>query len=1007
MAVNTVEILASINKSVAFIAKNMSAQNTSAEGKPKTSSSLLGGLSLPKTDNKDDKTVLGTANVKTAISVLTQLPNVVVAIAKLSGGTMKKFNIVMSDFSKSYIEFDKSLNVLKKDSPKKILEFSEATKGLSVAIKGAAGLVATAPIAALGIKMSAWVIKGMVGIIDYVASKKITITKLNKFNGLIILTRRLVNVVKQGVMLIGLCIGLGAIVAVAGPKVILGGLAVLGGTLIMLVGIIGVVGFASKLMKSFGVLKGMKQIIYLTVASMMLVAGCIALGAYVSNGDTKKILLNGLLILGGTLVAMLAIAVIAGVAGRVARSGIKGLASTILLAFGAMGLVVGAVFLGNYINTGKNKSNIKTGLMWTGIVIGGMMTIAILAGNLSNAVMKGIAAMAAIELLALGAMGIVSQAIKLGAKLKEKGSFGSAMAALGTTTLILTAFGGLALAATAAFVWIAPGLVALAAIEGVALGAIKVVDGVVRIKDDIEKAGGSKVLSKVVTEDVGAIFRAFNKDTLNIKFSFKDYIQIQRGLNIVKKAVSTALLSVDALSKIAEVADLIQGSGESTQIRKVISRDSKTGEPKYSDWVNLDHVVKGITGAIAAFVKNLDFGIEKPVKKMRDAKKVTKLLGKMIGPVSSFVDMVTKLESNEEGRLGRIEYDENGNLKPVKYIDVAGVATSVVGVISKFVETLYSPQNAQRWSAIMFNTNGRTNRNTRAVKKMGTILDNVLEPITSFIDVVMGFSTEDGKLKNSEGKPVDLDDVAIKITGAITHFLDSLFTKNFKDYEDNSKIMVDLLKPITGISDLLGKMTNNNGNGSFGQAAKEVDMFRLSLDHFATYAVTKHIVETNDGLAKLSGYLQVTNDKVITVATSIKELDKVLDKEKQNRIKAIDDMANAFGRMSNNAAGANSALTALKLALDAINSADVSKIDGVVESVSKYKPKAMPSTGSQYEKNKEEDKTPRITIDDIQDAITNALKSLSMKRAETSTAGIQNVDVAAIVEALNKNIIFE
>ena len=102
--INSLDILASINKSVSIIAKNMGGKNGTggdADSTAKLSRGSVASDSAPKaTDAKAGG--LGLGEIKQMISVLGGLPIAVKAVAGLSGKVMKNFENVMISFYEAF-----------------------------------------------------------------------------------------------------------------------------------------------------------------------------------------------------------------------------------------------------------------------------------------------------------------------------------------------------------------------------------------------------------------------------------------------------------------------------------------------------------------------------------------------------------------------------------------------------------------------------------------------------------------------------------------------------------------------------------------------------------------------------------------------------------------------------------------------------------------------------------------------------------------------------------------
>lgn len=282
--------------------------------------------------------------------------------------------------------------------------------------------------------------------------------------------RDIMTMVLASVVLVAACFGLGmAIEAMGGWEPLYKGLAVVGATLLMLGFTFFLVGIVGMVSRSSEVLKGVGGILLLTIGAMLLVVGAKYLADFASENWEK--ITYGLGAVVGVMGALIGIGWAATKALQSSRQAIISLAVMEGVALGAMAIVYLADELAKKID--GREVQIMEALGLTLGVLGSLALIAVVAGKAGTSVMQGIGALALLELLAAGAMGIVMLTVELEERKEELGvTWGDIYLDLLNVVLIITAFGLLAAAATAALPFILPGIVAMIPLEAVAFGMI-------------------------------------------------------------------------------------------------------------------------------------------------------------------------------------------------------------------------------------------------------------------------------------------------------------------------------------------------------------------------------------------------------------------------------------------------------------------------------------------------------------------------------------------------------
>ena len=470
---NTIDILSSINITVKEIAKSMAPQNGSGEaamaklsrGNVTTNADVNPAANVAKPN-------ISKASIGEVVSVLNTLSPIILNIAKLSGSKIKSFTKVLDQVIKSV----NKLSDCAKNNKDAINNAKILVESLDILVKslnGAAGLVVKAPIATLGLKLANGAIKAIDAILTTVSKMSNVNGRIKKLNSITKAIDPLIKVVTKAALLVGLCMGLGLLLMVGPTKdLIIGGLLVLGAVLLTTTAIILLTGLAGKLIKSVGAFAALKDIMALTLASVLLVAACFGLGMAIEAMGGWEYLMYGLGVVGAALIALAAVFWIAGKVGKVAISPeiIRSYAGIFALTIASMILIVGAKYLGDY--TTEHYESILIGLGWVAGTMLALVGLGWVAKKALSSSRSAMIALAALEGLALGAMVVVWAAKQLSDI--TKGHEVDILSAIGLSMSIIAGFGALAALAGKLQSHIMPGVEAVASIELLAAGAIAV-----------------------------------------------------------------------------------------------------------------------------------------------------------------------------------------------------------------------------------------------------------------------------------------------------------------------------------------------------------------------------------------------------------------------------------------------------------------------------------------------------------------------------------------------------
>jgi hypothetical protein len=635
------------------------------------------------------------------------------------------------------------------------------------------------------------------------------------------------KVVWRSVALITVCMGLGLLVAMGPTRtLILGGLAVLGATLVLTTVLIGLIGFAAKKLKDVEAIKGVKEIITLTLASAGILVVAYGLGYLIQNYGGVDYILYGL---GATFITLIAIGLVFGFIGWISkhvvtRSTVTGIFGIILLTFAAMGIIVAANYLGEFVK--ERYDTILNGLKLTSLTLLGLVGIAWLAGKLLNRAKTGIIALGVMEILALGAMGLYYVLVRLTKFRKESGvEFGEVMTDLGGMSAVVGAVGVLAFVAGKLVADLAVGLLAFG---GILLLANKSVDvygeliGLTKIRKESGVEFGEVMTDlcgmSAVVGAVGALAGVAGLFSVAIaagSLAMLPAIEMaKRSIDLTRELVNLDLLleknnvSWDDLRKdanglrkvvrefryVAEAFGLVgplvargsRGANATIEMaNKVIDVTSKLSSVSYEikKAGGYEQLVKTVSVDIKNIMKTFNaknFSVDSSFSKMKDIDKQYKKIAEVVSGVVTVVDAISKISKV----CGVVTPD---GLRPIKKIDpttgepeygepvdIILIAETMTGSVKKFVENLsFGMENVQS----MYNA-----------QDIFKIFAIIVDPMTKFVDMLMKYDVGDGNKLcsvtiDSNGTvrklgEINVVGVAQNVAGAVGEFVNALYDKD-------------------------------------------------------------------------------------------------------------------------------------------------------------------------------------------------------------------------------------
>ena len=579
----------------------------------------------------------------------------------------------------------------------------------------------------------------------------------------------IMNIVFKATALVAVCMVLGyALFNTATRDMIIGGLVVLGGVIVTVLAIILLTGLAGKVIKTVGAFGAIKDIIVLTLASVALVALCFGLGMAIESMGGWEPLMWGLVTVGGTLLLLGGIFFFIGLVGMLATSkpvmdGIKGI---FLMTIGAMALIVGAKFLGDFVL--EEYDRILLGLVSTLVVMGALIGIGWAAGKALATARQGIIALAAIELLAAGAAGLVYLLAEAHKKRVDLGvSWDDISGDILGLSVQLLAFGTAAFYMSSILGPVAAGAAAIGIIELAILGSILLTERLVEFHKTKEDSGVTwgdieldilgmtaalgtfAVLGGAVAVASIPLLIATPAMAVLADFSLRA-IDVVKGIIALHKAIESAggseaiekTLAVDmpkimgninaknfdtemgiltmlrVAAKYKVMAELVSGvldvAESISKIAKIMGMVDDDGRirPIISKNIFTGEVKYGepvdlvqVATIIGNTVQKFVEGCQfsfRDVLRMYNAAEIFHVIGMITDPIAKFVDMLTGYKESGEGMLAKVTIDPQGNVKIGQAVKVADVAKMVAGAVSAFVSELYKKENTENWSELIY-----------------------------------------------------------------------------------------------------------------------------------------------------------------------------------------------------------------------------------------------------------------------------------------------------------------
>lgn len=784
---------------------------------------------------------LHTGNIGQLITSLNSISPGILAIAKLSGSNIKKFDNVMTKIIDIVNKLAEATTKNEKGL-KNTKIVAEILTELSKGVVDAKKLLIAAPIAALGLKMTRLIIDEVNVIVDKINSinglgDESTIKKTQNINELI---NSLTKVVVGAVLLVTICIGIGTLILL-GPtkKLILGGLLFLGLTVATIIILAGVIWLAALIIKGTNTMDNMKTIIGIVLASVLLVAVCVGLGIIIEKVGGLKSILYGFSVLVLVLVAVVGLAWVISIAAKLAVNKTTANNMMMMIGFilGTMLIIFVSKYLGDFIK--ENFVDILEGIAATTTLLLGIAGLAYVIGKVANHAKKGAVSVAIVEGLIIGAMAIVWLIMKL-IKSKEEAGIGWDDIALELLAVggVITAFGLLAGAFGLIAEFVLAGAIALGATELIALGAIGLVHKLIKLHLATKETGITWEDLKNTVLASGGVVGAFG--ILASAFSLL-LIPITLAIPAMAITVKFAHSVIGVMRTLVKLSTEVDKAGGAEKLKNLMNHDI----PSILKCFNKDNL-------------NVDIGIVDLLKLSAKYAIISSLVlsilvvAKALSTIAKISGAVT--ESGEIRPLLHID-KETGQLTYGEPVNLANVANAISSAVRVFVEN----------SQYGFQDVVRMQNATDIFKIIGSIVD----PVNKFTKMVTSFMPnpnnpnqlaiinydKDGNAK--PGQLVDVVQVSTAIAGAITSFINTLYS------EEN----------VTSWGQRLfdGKWTWTGYKNGAKSANKMNELFAAMVDPVSKFVKLISAYQSSDGKT----LQKVTTDKEGNVIISDQAIDVV------------------------------------------------------------------------------------------------------------------------------------
>ena len=389
------------------------------------------------------------------------------------------------------------------------------------------------------------------------------------------------------------------------------------------------------------------------------------------------------------------------------------------------------------------------------------------------------------------------------------------------------------------------------------------------------------------------------KGNLNENSPFVDVVQVSKsislaistftnnvfGLNAIwmkdfKKSEKSSERASNAMHTLAEVitpissfVDAILSLEPDGNNLYAISIDDKGVIDKRP--VNIVQTATEIANAISAFidtlfsdknkvswhnmimVANTSSGTDILVPSDNSSNKSIGVLSTIIDPISNFANAISSIggTKGENGVLNIPIYNSEGVQVGTRSIDMEFTAESIAKSVTKFLQTLYAPEQINTWLGLIYGYDLKGNLGTtenNSLEKSIGVFAAIIDPVVRFMDMIVKFNGPANKFQIFDGeKPrtINLLETSQSISEAITEFINGIKPAFISIEEFNSDFgsngtASDRKDIITFFAQSIGSILENFAK--IGDTKKEqIDLSKTVFENY--FEVIAKITEKSKG----------------------------------------------------------------------------------------------------------------------------------------------------------------
>lgn len=502
-----------------------------------------------------------------------------------------------------------------------------------------------------------------------------------------------------------------------------------------------------------------KSIIAMGAFGAAVAFAAVKIGAEVTKAGGVGNLLAGIGSISAIIVVLSGVAVLANAVSRPVQQSVKSLALIGAMALGATGILY-ALAKVTPLATEAGWDNLARAVAAIGTIIAGFGVAAAALNQFKAQILQGAIALAAIEGLALGGALILGITADVAKKIADVDSGKPrVLKAVGLMGLIVVEFGLLAAAATYAYPVIVPGAVALAAVEGVALLGVKVLDSLVNLQN---KMTVSKITKENITGEKGVL-----TIMINTVEGFRDFAS--KSLLASVKAGAASVAMAPMLLFMSKTSDIVDSIVDLTW--KIKKTNFKPEEAK--------KIIQDTFGIFTKETFDIKLNTAELIKMQIRLGRIDKMMEPLLNTVMGVGQMARAfsggviVNGSDVQVVPLLGMKRDGTPVYGNPVNLPKIAGAIVDAMSSF-------------SAIMDNRFATMKRKEkRRLKRNFKTLSTIIEPVSQFAEMVSKYTSDDGEsikqiTVNEDGtkteRVINLSNVAQAISNAVDKFAEILFS---------------------------------------------------------------------------------------------------------------------------------------------------------------------------------------------------------------------------------------